>query len=163
MHKPAGARAGLASPQGNNGFVASMSLQSALHRGQESEDARVATIMVVEDEPAIQELIACILEHAGHVPLRADSAERALELIRGTLLDLMLVDWMLPGASGMELTRRLRADRRTGDLPIIMLTARSEERDKLAGIEIGADDYVTKPHRGCSHSPLASGARAERT
>ena len=105
----------------------------------------MATIMVVEDEPAIQELIACNLEHAGHVPLRAESAEKALELVRGTLPDLMLVDWMLPGASGMELTRRLRADRRTEAVPIIMLTARSAERDKLAGLEIGADDYVTKP------------------
>ena len=101
--------------------------------------------MVVEDEPAIQELIACNLEHAGHVPLRAESAEKALELVRGTLPDLMLVDWMLPGASGMELTRRLRSDRRTEAVPIIMLTARSAERDKLAGLEIGADDYVTKP------------------
>jgi two-component system phosphate regulon response regulator PhoB len=105
----------------------------------------MATIMVVEDEPAIQELIACNLEHAGHVSLRAESAEKALELVRGTLPDLMLVDWMLPGASGMELTRRLRADRRTEAVPIIMLTARSAERDKLAGLEIGADDYVTKP------------------
>ncbi len=105
----------------------------------------MATILVVEDEPAIQELIACNLEHAGHLPLRAESAEQALELIRDTVPDLMLVDWMLPGASGMELTRRLRADRRTGTVPIIMLTARSDERDKLAGLEIGADDYVTKP------------------
>ena len=105
----------------------------------------MATIMVVEDEPAIQELIACNLEHAGHLPLRAESAERALELVRGRLPDLMLVDWMLPGASGIELTRRLRADRRTEAVPIIMLTARSAERDKLAGLEIGADDYVTKP------------------
>jgi two-component system phosphate regulon response regulator PhoB len=101
--------------------------------------------MVVEDEPAIQELIVCNLEHAGHVSVRANSAEQAIDLIRGTLPDLMLVDWMLPGASGMELTRRLRADRRTGSVPIIMLTARSEERDKLAGLEMGADDYVTKP------------------
>jgi two-component system phosphate regulon response regulator PhoB len=91
--------------------------------------------MVVEDEPAIQDLIACNLDHAGHVPLRADSAEQALERVRGSLPYLMLVDWMLPGASGMELTRRLRADRRTGDIPIIMLTARGEERDKLAGLE----------------------------
>ena len=109
------------------------------------ERTRVATIMVVEDEPAIQELIACNLEHAGHLPLRAESAERALELVRDTLPDLMLVDWMLPGASGIELTRRLRTDRRTEAVPIIMLTARSAESDKLAGLEIGADDYMTKP------------------
>jgi two-component system, OmpR family, phosphate regulon response regulator PhoB len=104
-----------------------------------------ATILVVEDEPAIQELIACNLELAGHVPLRAESAERALDLIRETLPDLVLVDWMLPGLSGVEFARRLRSDRRTRAVPIIMLTARSEERDKLAGLETGADDYVTKP------------------
>ncbi len=104
-----------------------------------------ATILIVEDEPAIQDLIACNLELAGHVPVRAGSSERALEIVREALPDLVLVDWMLPGASGIELARRLRADRRTRSIPIIMLTARSEERDKLAGLEIGADDYVTKP------------------
>ena len=105
----------------------------------------MATILVVEDEPAIQELIACNLEHAGHRPLRAESAERALELIRDSVPDLMLVDWMLPGASGLQLTRRVRSDRRTDAVPIIILTARSDERDKLTGLETGADDYVTKP------------------
>jgi len=104
-----------------------------------------ATILVVEDEPAIQELIACNLELAGYLPLKAPTAERALELIRETLPDLVLVDWMLPGVSGIELARRLRDDRRTRAVPIIMLTARAEERDKLAGLETGADDYVTKP------------------
>jgi two-component system phosphate regulon response regulator PhoB len=104
-----------------------------------------ATILVVEDEPAIQELIACNLELAGYLSLKAASAERALELVRETLPDLILVDWMLPGVSGIELTRRLRDDRRSRAVPIIMLTARAEERDKLAGLDIGADDYITKP------------------
>ena len=105
----------------------------------------MANILVVEDEPAIQELIACNLEMAGHVATRAESGERALEIIRQSLPDLVLVDWMLPGTSGIELARRLRSDRRTQAIPIIVLTARSEERDKLMGLEIGADDYVTKP------------------
>jgi len=104
-----------------------------------------ATILVVEDEPAIQELIACNLELAGHLALKAASAEQALDLIRETLPDLLLIDWMLPGVSGIELARRVRGDRRTRAVPIIMLTARSEEQDKLAGLETGADDYVTKP------------------
>jgi two-component system phosphate regulon response regulator PhoB len=105
----------------------------------------MAKILLVEDEPAIQELIACNLELAGHEATRAESTERALELIQASLPDLVLVDWMLPGASGIELARRLRSDRRTRGIPIILLSARSEERDKLTGLEIGADDYVTKP------------------
>ena len=105
----------------------------------------MARILLVEDEPAIQELIACNLELAGHAATRAESSERALELIRESLPDLILLDWMLPGTSGIDLARRLRSERRTRDVPIILLTARSDERDKLMGLEIGADDYVTKP------------------
>ncbi|MFO1320627.1 MAG: phosphate regulon transcriptional regulator PhoB [Burkholderiales bacterium] len=104
-----------------------------------------ATILVVEDEPAIQELIAYNLRQAGHQLLRADSAEQAMTLVQNALPDLVLLDWMLPGVSGIEFARRLRADRRTREIPIIMLTARSDEQDKLAGLETGADDYVTKP------------------
>lgn len=104
-----------------------------------------ATILVVEDEPAVQELVCCNLELAGHWLLRAASAEQALELLRARLPDLVLLDWMLPGMSGLELARRLRADARTRALPLIVLTARAEERDKLAGLEAGADDYLTKP------------------
>ena len=104
-----------------------------------------ATILVVEDEPAIQELISCNLELAGHRALRAQSAEQALSMVRAELPDLVVLDWMLPGMSGPELTRRLRADRRTSAVPVIMLTARAEEPDKLVGLEIGADDYLTKP------------------
>ena len=104
-----------------------------------------ATILVVEDEPAIQELIAYNLKQAGHQPLRADNAEQALILVANALPDLVLLDWMLPGLSGIEFARRLRADKRTRAIPIIMLTARSDEQDKLQGLETGADDYITKP------------------
>jgi two-component system phosphate regulon response regulator PhoB len=104
-----------------------------------------ATILVVEDEPAIQELIAYNLRQAGHQPLRADNAEQALNLVSNALPDLVLLDWMLPGMSGIDLARRLRNDKRTKTVPIIMLTARSEEPDKLHGLETGADDYITKP------------------
>jgi two-component system phosphate regulon response regulator PhoB len=104
-----------------------------------------ATILVVEDEPAIQELVACNLELAGHRTLRAESAEQALSMVREELPDLIVLDWMLPGINGIEFARRLRSDKRTQSVPLIMLTARAEEQDKLAGLETGADDYVTKP------------------
>lgn len=104
-----------------------------------------ANILVVEDEPAIQELIAANLQHAGHRVLRAYDAEEAIRLVRETLPDVVLLDWMLPGMSGIQYARRLRSEERTRDLPIIMLTARSEEHDKISGLEAGADDYLTKP------------------
>jgi two-component system phosphate regulon response regulator PhoB len=104
-----------------------------------------ATVLVVEDEPAIQELIAYNLKQAGHQPLRADSAEEALRLVQEALPDLVLLDWMLPGVSGIELARRLRSDKRTKTVPIIMLTARVDEQDKLTGLDTGCDDYITKP------------------
>jgi two-component system phosphate regulon response regulator PhoB len=102
-------------------------------------------ILVVEDEPAIQELIAVNLEHAGHHVIRARDAEGALGIVKNALPDLMLIDWMLPGMSGVALARQLRQDERTRGIPIILLTARSEEQDKVVGLEAGADDYVTKP------------------
>src|SRR5574343_53944 len=104
-----------------------------------------ANILLVEDEPAIQELIAFNLVQAGHHVLRASTAEVALTLVKNALPDLILLDWMLPGASGVEIARKLRADERTRQIPIIMLTARSEEQDKVQGLEAGADDYITKP------------------
>jgi two-component system phosphate regulon response regulator PhoB len=104
-----------------------------------------ANILVVEDEPAIQELIAANLQHAGHRVLRAYDAEEAVRLVRETLPDVVLLDWMLPGMSGIQFARRLRSEERTRDLPIIMLTARGEEHDKVSGLEAGADDYLTKP------------------
>jgi two-component system phosphate regulon response regulator PhoB len=104
-----------------------------------------ANILVVEDEPAIQELLALNLEHAGHHVLRARDAEEAGELVRHALPDLILLDWMLPGQSGASFARTLRRDERTKQVPIIMLTARGQEQDKVAGLDAGADDYVTKP------------------
>ncbi len=104
-----------------------------------------AAILVVEDEPAIQELLAVNLEHAGHSVLRASDAEQAAKLVRHALPDLILLDWMLPGQSGAAFARDLRRDERTRQVPIIMLTARGEEHDKVAGLDAGADDYVTKP------------------
>jgi two-component system phosphate regulon response regulator PhoB len=104
-----------------------------------------ATILVVEDEPQVQELVAVNLEHAGHRVLRAASAEEAEAAIRAELPDVLILDWMLPGESGVSLARRLRTQERTQRLPIIMLTARAMEQDKVSGLEAGADDYLTKP------------------
>ena len=104
-----------------------------------------AAILVVEDEPQVQELVAVNLEHAGHRVLRAASAEEAENTIREELPDVLILDWMLPGDSGVALTRRLRAEERTRELPILMLTARAMEHDKVSGLEAGADDYMTKP------------------
>jgi two-component system phosphate regulon response regulator PhoB len=104
-----------------------------------------ANILLVEDEPAIQELIAVNLTRAGHHVIRVLDAEAAQRIVRETLPDLILLDWMLPGMSGVEFARRLRLDERTSAIPLIMLTARGEEQDKVAGLETGADDYITKP------------------
>lgn len=103
------------------------------------------TILVVEDEPAILELVAINLKHAGFLVACANSAEAAESAIRDELPDLLVLDWMLPGQSGVALAKKLRADERTRELPIIMLTARVHEEDKVQGLEAGADDYVTKP------------------
>jgi two-component system phosphate regulon response regulator PhoB len=102
-------------------------------------------ILVVEDEPAIQELIAVNLEHAGHRVQRAGTAAEADALIREIKPDLILLDWMLPDVAGTVLARKLRADARSKDIPIIMLTARAQEQDKIEGLDAGADDYITKP------------------
>lgn len=104
-----------------------------------------ANILVVEDEPAIQELLALNIKQAGYNALRSLSAEHAQQLLRETLPDLILLDWMLPGMSGIEYARRLKSDNLTKSIPIIMLTARGDEYDKVRGLEVGADDYVTKP------------------
>jgi two-component system phosphate regulon response regulator PhoB len=104
-----------------------------------------ANILIVEDEPAIQELLALNLTQAGHNPLRALSVEQAQMLMRDALPDLIILDWMLPGISGIDFARKLKGDELTKTIPIIMLTARGEEVDKIRGLEVGADDYVTKP------------------
>ena len=104
-----------------------------------------ASVLVVEDEPAIQELIAVNLRHAGYEVACARSAEEAASILNGALPDVMVLDWMLPGQAGDAFARKLRSQPRTRELPIIFVTARVEERDKLAGLESGADDYLTKP------------------
>ncbi|MDN5841884.1 MAG: phosphate regulon transcriptional regulator PhoB [Alcaligenaceae bacterium] len=103
------------------------------------------TILIVEDEPAIRELIAVNLKHAGYEVLCAADAAQADEQIRAELPELILLDWMLPGTSGLQLARKLRGDERTRLIPLIMLTAKGAEQDKVDGLEAGADDYVTKP------------------
>jgi two-component system phosphate regulon response regulator PhoB len=105
----------------------------------------VANILLVEDEPAIQELLAFNVTQCGYRAIQASDADSAMALINRALPDLILLDWMLPGVTGVELARRLRADQRTQNVPIIMLTARTDERDKVLGLESGADDYITKP------------------
>ena len=102
-------------------------------------------ILVVEDEPAIVRLIEFTLEQAGFQVQSADSVEAAKPLLANELPDLLLLDWMLPGVSGIQFAKQLRSDERTRELPIILLTARSEETDKEQGLNLGADDYVTKP------------------
>ncbi len=104
-----------------------------------------ATVMVVEDEPAIQELVSFNLKQAGHNVVPAQSVEQAQRLIKEAIPDLILLDWMLPGVSGIDFARRLKSEGYTKDIPIIMLTARGEEQDKIRGLETGADDYVSKP------------------
>ena len=103
------------------------------------------SILVVEDEPAILELIKVNLVDAGYDVKSAENAETAHEALKRELPDLVLLDWMLPGQSGLALAKQLRGDARTRELPIIMVTARSEEADKIAGLEAWVDDYVTKP------------------
>ena len=103
------------------------------------------SILVVEDEPAIQELLRVNLEDAGFAVRTVADAESALAQIKHALPDLVLLDWMLPGQSGLALARALRAEARTRELPIIMVTARGDEADSVAGLEAWVDDYVTKP------------------
>ena len=104
-----------------------------------------ARILVVEDEPDIRDLVRFALERDGHEVLDAPDVARAAALAAGAAPDLALVDWMLPGGSGLEYVRRLRRDEATRTLPVIMLTARTDERDVAAGLDAGADDYLTKP------------------
>src|SRR6267378_1043457 len=95
-------------------------------------------ILIVEDEPITQKLIAVNLERAGHRVMRAASVPEAVAAIREVLPDLVLLDWILPNATGLSFARQLRADQRTKDIPIIMLTGRTQETDKVTGLEAGA-------------------------
>lgn len=105
----------------------------------------MSSVLVVEDESAIAELIALNLRHAGWDVTVAATADQAQALVDRVLPDLVLLDWMLPGSSGLALAKRWRGDPRTRELPIIMLTARTEEADRVAGLDAGADDYLGKP------------------
>lgn len=102
-------------------------------------------ILLIEDEEAIQELIAFSLTQAGYEVFRASDAEQGLQMVQNNLPDLIVLDWMLPKMSGIECARRLRHHERTRTIPIIMLSARNDESDKISGLEFGADDYITKP------------------
>lgn len=104
-----------------------------------------ARILVVEDEPAVQELMRYTLEQAGMLAFTASSAEDALASLRESLPDAVLIDWMLPNKSGLALARELRETERTASLPLIIVTARGEESDRVKGLDQGADDYVVKP------------------
>lgn len=103
------------------------------------------TILIVEDDREVRELIAANLQRAGCRPLSAGSAAEAEALMRNGLPDLVLLDWILPTTPGVMFARRLRADRRTAHIPIIMLTGRSREEDRILGLEAGVDDFITKP------------------
>jgi two-component system phosphate regulon response regulator PhoB len=105
----------------------------------------MARVLVVEDEAAIAELVAINLRHAGHEVTLAGDADQAQLEVDAVLPDLVVLDWMLPGQSGLALARQWRGAARTRALPIIMLTARAEESDKIVGLDAGADDYVAKP------------------
>jgi two-component system, OmpR family, phosphate regulon response regulator PhoB len=102
-------------------------------------------ILIVEDEPSIAELIAINLTHAGYEVERAMQTDIAQGILKDRLPSLIILDWMLPGKSGVQFAKELRANERTRGLPILMLTAKSEEADKVMGLDAGADDYVTKP------------------
>ncbi len=105
----------------------------------------MSKVLVVEDEPAIAELISINLRHAGYEVTVAATADQAISEVDRVLPDLVVLDWMLPGQPGVALAKRWRSQSRTRELPIIMLTARAQETDKVAGLDAGADDYLTKP------------------
>jgi len=108
--------------------------------------AHSPVILVVEDEPAQREVLAYNIAAEGFDVLTADSGDEALLIARETPPDLIILDWMLPNVSGIELCRQLKSGTQTARIPVIMLSARSEEVDKIRGLETGADDYVTKPY-----------------
>lgn len=103
------------------------------------------TILIVDDEAPIREMIAVALEMAGYDCVEAENTQQAHASIIDRQPDLILLDWMLPGTTGIELARRLKRNELTADIPIIMLTAKGEEDNKIQGLEVGADDYITKP------------------
>ena len=103
------------------------------------------TILVVDDEPSIRDMLATSLDAAGYNVLQAENAQKAHGLVVDKHPDLVLLDWMMPGTSGLELLRRLKRDELTDHIPVILLTARAEESNKISGLDSGADDYISKP------------------
>ncbi|MEO9824434.1 MAG: phosphate regulon transcriptional regulator PhoB [Paracoccaceae bacterium] len=104
------------------------------------------SVLVVEDEPAQREVLVYNLEAEGFEVAKAETGDEALVLVQEVLPDVIILDWMLPGVSGIEICRRLKSNKATNAIPVIMLTARSEEADRVRGLETGADDYVVKPY-----------------
>lgn len=102
-------------------------------------------ILVVEDETAIREMICFVLEQNGFQPIEAEDYDTALSFLIDPYPDLVLLDWMIPGGSGIQVIKQMKRENNTRDIPIIMLTAKGEEEDKVKGLETGADDYVIKP------------------
>ena len=105
-----------------------------------------ANILIVEDDPSQLELLAYRVESAGHRVLKASSGDEALELLEDNEPDLVLLDWMLPGVSGIDICKRIRSAERSRSLPVIIVSARTEEFDRVRGLEVGADGYVVKPY-----------------
>lgn len=114
------------------------------------------TVLIVDDESSIREMIAFSLNREGFTVYEAENARLAYPYLAGQRLDVVLVDWMMPGTSGLELIRRIKRDENLVELPVIMLTAKDDESDKVLGLDAGADDYVTKPF-----SPLELLARTQ--
>ena len=104
------------------------------------------SVLVIEDEPAQREVLAYNLEAEGYRVARAETGDEAMLMVEEVEPDVIILDWMLPGVSGIEICRRLKTNAATRNVPVIMLTARSEESDRVRGLETGADDYVVKPY-----------------
>ena len=104
-----------------------------------------AKILIVEDEIAIRQIVAMTMSHEGFETIEADNVTKALESLAIMLPDLIILDWMMPGLSGLEFTKRIKKSSRTNHIPIILLTAKSQEPDKIVALNSGADDYITKP------------------
>ena len=104
-----------------------------------------AEILIVEDEPAIRQIVAMTMSHEGFKTIEVDDVTGAVESLANMVPDLIILDWMMPGLTGLEFTKRIKKSRRTKHIPIILLTAKSQEHDKVAALNSGADDYITKP------------------
>jgi len=122
-----------------------MNVSQGAHGGANPSEAVQKRVLIVEDEPAIRDMVAFALRKAGMEAIHAADARSAQTAIGDQVPDLILLDWMLPGMTGIDLARRLRRDDLTRDIPIIMLTARGEETDRVNGLDAGVDDYVVKP------------------